>query len=432
MILSRTRSRELEERISTMAAPHSVDPVQLLEQHLAAASPDLLREMIAAFANAMMSAQADQVCGAGYGQRSDQRVNRRNGYRSRDWDTWVGTVELAIPKLREGSYFPDWLLTHRRRAEQALVTVVATAYLLGVSTRRVERLAEQLGVKSLSRSQVSEMAAHLDAQVKAFRERPLDAGPDTFVWADALTVKVREDARVVHVHALIATGVNAEGHREILGLDVASAEDGAGWLAFWRGLVARGLSGVQLVTADAHPGLVAAIGAALPGASWQRCRSHYLRNLLTKVPKSAQPAVATQVRTIFDQAAAVHAQFDRVVTALADHYPEAAEHLEAARDELLAFTAYPRELWRQIWSNNPQERLNKEIRRRTDVVGIFPGRASLIRLVGAVLAEQHDEWTEGRRYMSLELLAKSRIRIVPAEPNPAPTTPVVTTETLTA
>jgi putative transposase len=247
-----------------MAAPHSVDPVQLLEQHLASASPDLLREMIAAFANAMMSAQADQVCGAGYGQRSDQRVNRRNGYRSRDWDTRVGTVELAIPKLREGSYFPDWLLTHRRRAEQALVTVVATAYLLGVSTRRVERLAEQLGVKSLSRSQVSEMAAHLDAQVKAFRERPLDAGPDTFVWADALTVKVREDARVVHVHALIATGVNAEGHREILGLDVASAEDGAGWLAFWRGLVARGLSGVQLVTADAHPGLVAAIGAALP------------------------------------------------------------------------------------------------------------------------------------------------------------------------
>jgi putative transposase len=417
-----------------MAAAHSVDPVQLLEQHLASASPDLLREMVASLANAMMSAQVDQACGAGYGQRSDERVNRRNGYRARQWDTRVGTVELAIPKLREGSYFPDWLLTHRRRAEQALVTVVATAYLLGVSTRRVERLAEQLGVKNLSRSQVSEMAAHLDAQVKAFRERPLDAGPYTFVWADALTVKVREDGRVVNVHALIATGVNADGHREILGLDVASAEDGAGWLAFWRGLVARGLSGVQLVTADAHPGLVTAIGAALPGASWQRCRSHYLRTLLTKVPKSAQPHVATQVRTIFDQAdaATVHAQFDRVVAALADHYPEAAEHLETARDELLAFTAYPRELWRQIWSNNPQERLNKEIRRRTDVVGIFPGRSSLIRLVGAVLAEQHDEWTEGRRYMSLELLAKSRIRIVPAEPNPAPTTPVVTTETLTA
>jgi len=191
-----------------MAAAHSVDPGQLLEQHLADASPDLWPQMIASLANAMMSAQADQVCGAGYGQRSGERVNRRNGYRSREWDTRVGAVELAMPKLREGSYFPDWLLTHRRRAEQALVTVVATAYLLGVSTRRVERLAEQLGVKSLSRWQVSEMAAHLDAQISAFRDRPLDTGPYTFVWADALTVKVREDGRVVNVHALIATGVS--------------------------------------------------------------------------------------------------------------------------------------------------------------------------------------------------------------------------------
>jgi putative transposase len=242
--------------------------------------------MIASFANAMMSAQADQVCGAGYGERSDERVNRRNGYRAREWDTRAGTVELAIPKLREGSYFPDWLLVHRRRAEQALVTEVATAYLLGVSTRRVERLAEQLGVKSLSRSQVSEMATHLDAQVSAFRQRPLDAGPYTFVWVDALTVKVREDGRVVNVHALIATGVNADGHREILGLDVASAEDGAGWLAFLRGLVARGLSGMQLVISDAHSGLVAAIGSALPGATWQRCRTHYLRNLLTRCSRA--------------------------------------------------------------------------------------------------------------------------------------------------
>jgi putative transposase len=390
--------------------------------------------MIVTFANAMMSAQADQVCGAGYGERSAERTNRRNGYRAREWDTRAGTVELAIPKLREGSFFPDWLLVHRRRAEQALVSVVATAYLLGVSTRRVERLAEQLGVKSLSRSQVSEMAGHLDAQVAAFRERPLDAGPYTFVWVDALTVKVREDGRVVGVHALIATAVNADGHREILGLDVASAEDGAGWLAFLRGLVARGLSGVQLVISDAHPGLVAAIGAALPGASWQRCRTHYLRNLLTKVPKSAQPHVATQVRTIFDQADAdaVHAQYDRVVEALAGKYREAAEHLEAARADLLAFTAYPREIWRQIWSNNPQERLNKEIRRRTDVVGIFPGRDALIRLVGAVLAEQSDEWTEGRRYMGLELLAKSRIRIVTADPDPAADKPTMTTGTMTA
>jgi putative transposase len=236
-----------------MAAPHSVDPAQLLQEHLASTSPDLVREMIATFANAMLSAQADQVCGADYGQRSPERTNQRNGYRAREWDTRAGTVELAVPKLRAGSFFPDWLLTHRRRAEQALVTVVATAYLLGVSTRRVERLAEQLGVKSLSRSQVSEMATHLDAQVAAFRQRPLDTGPYTFMWVDALTVKVREHGRVVNVHALIATGVNADGHREILGLDVASAEDGAGWLAFLRGLVARGLSGVQLVISRRPP-----------------------------------------------------------------------------------------------------------------------------------------------------------------------------------
>jgi putative transposase len=418
-----------------MAAPHSVDPAQLVSELASASvSPDVLREMITALANALMSAEADQVCGAEYGERSSDRSNQRNGYRAREWDTRAGTVELAVPKLRTGSYFPDWLLTHRRRAEQALVTVVATAYLLGVSTRRVEKLAEQLGVKSLSRSQVSEMAGHLDTQVAAFRSRPLDAGPYTFMWVDALTIKVREDGRVVNVHALLATGVNADGHREILGLDVASAEDGAGWLAFLRGLVARGLSGVQLVISDAHPGLVSAIGSALPGAGWQRCRTHYLRNLLTRVPKSAQPHVATQVRTIFDQADsdAVRAQYDRVVDALTGKYPDAAGHLDDARDELLAFTGYPREIWRQIWSNNPQERLNKEIRRRTDVVGIFPGRDSLIRLVGAVLAEQSDEWTEGRRYMGLDVLAKSRIRIVTVEPGPAVGEPTVTAEPMTA
>jgi transposase-like protein len=323
-------------------------------------------------------------------------------------------VELAIPKLRSGSYFPDWLLQHRRRAEQALVSVVATSYLLGVSTRRVEKLVEQLGVASLSKSQVSEMATYLDAQVEAFRNRPLDGGPYTFVWVDALTIKVREAGRTVNVHALVAVGVNADGGREVLGLEVASTEDGAGWLAFLRSLTARGLSGVRLVISDAHRGLVEAIGAALPGASWQRCRTHYLRNLLTKVPKSAQPWVATMVRTIFDQpdTASVRDQYTRVVEAIDGRFPEAATHLDEAREDLLAFSVFPHEIWRQIWSNNPQERLNKEIRRRTDVVGIFPNRAAIIRLVGAVLAEQTDEWTEQRRYMGLEILTKARLTLV--------------------
>jgi transposase-like protein len=278
-----------------------------------------------------------------------------------------------------------------------------------VSTRRVEKLVETLGVTRLSKSQVSAMAKSLDEAVEAFRTRPLDAGPYLFVQADATCVKVREGGRTVNVHALLAVGVNADGHREILGLDVASAEDGAGWLAFFRGLTARGLTGVELVTSDAHRGLVDAIGATLPGTSWQRCRTHYLRDLLTQVPKSRARWVATMVRTIFDQPDAVEvaAQLDRIVTALETNLPKAAAHLAQAREDLLAFTAFPRECWRQIWSTNPQERLNREIKRRTDVVGIFPSREALIRLVGAVLAEQHDEWTEGRRYLNLDVLAKA-------------------------
>ncbi len=379
------------------------------EQTLASASPDLLREMIREFAQRMMDAEVEVRCGAGYGEVSPDRVNSRNGYRRREWDTRAGTVELAIPKLRSGSYFPSFP-EHRRRAGRALASVVATSYLLGVSTRRVDKLAASLGVAGLSKSQVSAMAAELDELVESFRSRPLDAGPYTFMWIDALTQKVREGGRTVNVHCLIATGVNADGYREILGVDVTSSEDGAGWLAFLRSMIARGLSGVAMVTSDDHAGLVSAIGAVLPGATWQRCRTHYHRNLLTKVPKTAQPWVSTLVRTISGQPgpASVRAQHAHVVAALEAKLPAAATHLDEARDDILAFTAFPREVWRQIWSNNPQERLNKEIRRRTDVVGIFPGRHAIIRLVGAVLAEQNDEWTESRRYMGLEILAACR------------------------
>ncbi|MGG7444298.1 IS256 family transposase [Zafaria sp. J156] len=392
-----------------MTAPHVIDPARFLSEQLAQASPDLMRQMLSTFINALMSAEADAVCGAEYGARSEDRTNSRNGYRARPFDTRAGTLEAAVPKLRSGSYFPDWLLERRRRAEAALTTVVATSYLLGVSTRRMEKLVETLGITRLSKSQVSLMAQDLDAQVEAFRTRPLDAGPYAFVAADALVLKVREGGRVVNVHALVATGVNADGYREALGIQASSAEDGAGWLGFFRDLAARGLTGVRLVTSDAHAGLVAAIGATLPGAAWQRCRTHYAANLMSATPKASWPWVKTLLHSVYDQpdAAGVHAQFDRVLDALAEKLPKTADHLEAAREDILAFAAFPKGLWRQVWSNNPQERLNREVRRRTDVVGIFPDRAALIRLVGAVLAEQHDEWTESRRYLGLDLIQQS-------------------------
>jgi transposase-like protein len=392
-----------------------MDALTWLRKQLETDENDLLREMVRSFAQGLMSADADAVCGAGYGEVSPDRINRRNGYRCRRWDTRVGSIELKIPKLRTGSYFPDWLLDARTRSERAFIQVVAEAYVRGVSTRRVEGLVETLGIASLSKSQVSELAKDLDEMVADFRNRPLDAGPYTYVWADALTMKVREGGRIVNIACLLAVGVNAEGHREILGVDLATTEDGAGWLALFRGLVARGLSGVQLVISDDHTGLVNAIAASLPGAGWQRCRTHYLWNLLTKVPKTSETMVATMVRTIFAQPdpESVWAQHRRVVNHLSDAgLTDAAEHLDQAASEILTFTGFPKTHWRQIWSNNPQERLNKEIRRRTNVVGIFPTRGSIIRLVGALLAEQHDEWAIARRYMSHESLTQTRIRLI--------------------
>ena len=302
--------------------------------------------------------------------------------------------------MREGSYFPS-LLEPRRRSERALLAVVQRAYVEGVSTRRVEDLVQALGCESISKSQVSRICSELDGVVESFLGRSLDNGPYPYLWLDALTQKVREGGRIVNVSVAVATGVNREGKREVLGIDIGSSEDGAFWLAFLRSLLTRGLGGVQLVTSDAHQGLKDAIATVFAGALWQRCRTHFMTNLLSRIPRRAQPWVATMVRTVYQQPSPqeVHAQHARMVGMLDERFPQAAELLADAGPDILAFTAFPAIHWKQLWSNNPQERLNKEIRRRTDVVGIFPNRAAVRRLIGAVLAEQHDEWQVAHRYL---------------------------------
>jgi len=387
-----------------------VEGLAWLRKQIEAGDRDLLAEMVKVVVEALMGAEADSLCGAPFGVSSPERVNRRNGYRLRRWDTRVGSIELAIPKLRKGSYFPGWLLEPRRRSERALVQVVTECYLRGVSTRRVEGLVQAMGLRGISKSQVSELAKELDQVVESFRNRPLDQGPYTCLWLDAMNQRCREGGRVVNLAVVIATGVNAHGKREILGFDVITSEDEAGWRMFLRSLGERGLEGVKLVVSDDHKGLKAAVAAELPGSCWQRRRTHFMRNLLSRVPKSAQDLVASLVRSIFAQPSAeeVWAQHGRVVEQLEGRFPQAAELLAQAADDILAFTAFPKAMWRQIWSNNPQERLNREIRRRTDVVGIFPNRASILRLVGAVLAEQNDEWAIARRYMPLQALERAQ------------------------
>ena len=393
-----------------MNVPTTIDAGAWLGKYLEGANgdTDLARSMLGAFAEAIMSAQASMPCNAGYAERTPERENSRNGYRTRPWDTRVGTIELNVPKLRRGVYSPEVLLNPRRRAEQALVAVICQAYVDGVSTRRVET-PSRLWASRGSKSEVSRLAAELDTVVTQFKERPLDRGPYRYLWIDALTQRVREGGRVVNVAAIIATAVNNEGTREIIGFDIATTEDTAAWTAFLRSLVARGLSGVELVISDAHGGIKAAIAQVLSGASWQRCRTHFMANLATRCTKASWPMIATLVRSIFDQPDrdSTWAKLAEVTSRLTQAgFCEEATYLLDAADDILAFSAFPFERWKKIRSNNPQERLNKEVRRRTDVVGIFPNRQAVIRLVGALLAEQNDEWAVSRRYVRIESLSQ--------------------------
>src|SRR5215210_1687847 len=351
---------------------------------------DFLREGARVFSEALMELEVTRHVGAERHERTPERTGQRNGYREREWDTRVGTIELRVPRVRDGSYFPS-LLDPRKRGERALVAVVQEAYVQGVSTRRVDELVQALGIGGISKSQVSRLCLALDEEVERFRGRPLD-GPYPYVWLDATYLKVRQDGRVVSQAVVIAIGVNGDGQREVLGLDVGPSEDGAFWLGFLRSLIARGLGGVRLVISDAHEGLKGAIAAVLQGAAWQRCRVHFVRNALGYVPKSAAPMVAATIRTVFAQPdpASAREQWRRVADGFRPRYERLATLLDAAEDEVLAYLAFPPGHWRQVWSNNPLERLNKEVKRRTDVVGIFPNRDAVVRLVGAVLAEQHD------------------------------------------
>ncbi len=363
---------------------------------------DFLREGIQLLTQMLMEAEVEQQVGAGKHERTPERSNYRNGYRERTWQTRVGEIELAIPKLRKGSYFPS-LLEPRRPTEKALLAVVQEAYLKGVSTRKVDALVKALGLTGIDKSRVSRICKELDQAVDQFRSRPLQISYP-YVWLDALYLKVRQNHRIVNLAMVIAIGVDRTGERHLLGFDLGASEDEDFWLAFLRSLVKRGLKTVQLTISDAHQGLKNAVDQVFSGASWQRCRVHFMRNLLAHIPKRDKSAVADAVRMIFGQpdrySASVQLQW--LVQNLGNHYPEAAKLLSEAEEDILMYKSFPRAHWRRIHSTNPLERLHKEIRRRTKVVGVFPNRASVFRLVGTILKETDDDWRGGRHYFREE------------------------------
>jgi putative transposase len=394
-------------------ADNSMELSDFLRKAVGGGDVNFLREGVRVLAQALMELEVSEQIGAGRHERSDERTTHRNGYRERTWDTAAGAIELKIPKVREGSYMPS-LIEPRRRIDRAMLSVIQEAYVHGVSTRKVDDIVTALGMTGISKSSVSRICVELDEVVGDFLSRPLMCAYP-YVWLDATYLKCREGSRVGSVAAVVAIGVTGVGEREVLGCDIGASEDGAFWTEFLRGLVARGLSGVDLVVSDAHVGLKEAIPAVLSGASWQRCRVHFMRNALTRVPKDAQYMVAAAIRTIFAAPGIEEArtQLRFIADGMSAKYPALSEMLIDAEDDVIAHMAFPREHWTKIASTNPLERVNKEIKRRTDVVGIFPNRASALRLTGCVLLEQHDEWAVGRRYIGIESM--SRIAAPPSE-----------------
>ena len=367
---------------------------------------DFLREMIGFAAQRIMELEVGAATGAGYGEKTAERLAQRNGYRDRTWETRAGTVDLRIPKLRKGSYFPGFL-EPRRMAEKALTAVIQEAYVQGISTRSVDDLVKAMGMGGISKSQVSRLCEEIDGKVKAFLDRPIE-GDWLYLWVDATYLKVRQNGRIVSVAAIVAVGVNADGRREVLGLEIGASEAETFWVGFLRKLARRGLRGVKLVVSDAHEGLKAAIAKVLTGAAWQRCRVHFMRNVLAHAGRQGRRVVSAFVATAFaqDDAEAARQQWRKVADQLRPKLRKLAEMMDQAEPDVLAYMAYPQAHRAKLHSTNPIERLNGEIKRRTDVVGIFPNEAAIIRLVGAILLEQNDEWAVQRaRYMSLETIA---------------------------